>query len=162
MERARSNAAALGKIRCRPHRRKKFINVVDQFRREPHASRVAHYSEQSFARSRIVESLNGRSKSVLRNADTDLPGRDLLDRVRFIENDEIVRKNKPALALLLYIRRAEQYEDQRVIEHDYVRSHETLPRLLIKTARILAACFLCADVRFAADLHPNFWIGLDG
>src|SRR5207248_10001886 len=31
-----------------------------------------------------------------------------------------------------------------------------------KTARVLPARFLCADVRFATHLHPNIWIGLGG
>src|SRR5439155_13310797 len=103
-----------------------------------------------------------RSQSVLRNAVTDLLGGDLLDRVRFVENDEIIRKKKPALAFLLCVRRAEQYEEQRVIEHDHIRGQQTLACLLIKTSRILAAGFLGADVRFTANLHPNFWIGLNG
>ena len=80
--------------------------------------------------------------------------------MRLIENDEVIRKKKPALAFLLCIGRTEQDEQQRVIEHDHVGSQQTFARLLIKTARILAAGSLSADVRFAANLCPNFWIGL--
>ena len=80
--------------------------------------------------------------------------------MRFIENDEVIREKKPALAFLLCIWRAEQDEQQSMIEHDQIRSQQTFARLLIKTARILAAGFLGAEVRFAANLRPNFWIGL--
>ena len=48
-----------------------------------------------------------------------------------------------------------------MIDHQNVGGQQTFPRLLIKTARILAARFLCADVRFAADLRPYFRVGLD-
>src|SRR5439155_1182742 len=141
---------------------KKFLNIINQFRRESHAVRVAHYCEQSLTRPRIIEPLDCRSQSVLRDADADLSRGDLLDRMGFVENDEIIWKKEPALAVLLYIRRAEQYEKQGVIEHDHVGSQQTFSCLLIKTARILAAGFLGADVRLTANLHPNFWIGLDG
>src|SRR5207248_6294959 len=66
------------------------------------------------------------------------------------------------LTLFLCIRRAEQDEKQGVIKHDYVCSKQASARLLIKAARILSAGFLSADVRFAANLRPNFWIGLNG
>src|SRR5207248_2439798 len=68
---------------------------------------------------------------------------------------------KSAFALLLFIGRTEEYEEQCVIQHDHIRSKQTLARVLIKTARILATSFLRADMRFAANLRPYFWIGLD-
>ena len=79
----------------------------------------------------------------------------------FVENDEVIWKKKTALATLLFGRAAKKHEKQSVIEHDQVGRKQSLPRLLIKTARILSAGFLGADVRFAANLRPNFWIGLD-
>jgi hypothetical protein len=48
-----------------------------------------------------------------------------------------------------------------VIEHDHVCGEQSFARLLVKTAQILSASFLGADVRFAANLRPNFRIGLD-
>ena len=57
-----------------------------------------------FLRARIVEPLDGRAQSILRNADPDLARGDLFDRVRFIENDEVVREKITALALFLLLR----------------------------------------------------------
>src|SRR4029077_14624028 len=73
-----------------------------------------------------------------------------------------VRKNETALAFFLHHSACQKNKEQRVIEHDYVRGPRTLARLLIKTARILAAGFLGANVRLTANLRPNFWIRLDG
>src|SRR6266576_2234452 len=50
---------------------------------------------------------------------------------------------------------------QSVIEHDQVGGEQTLPGLLIKTARVLPARFLRADVSFTANLRPHFRVGLD-
>src|SRR5882724_12228048 len=81
--------------------------------------------------------------------------------MRFIENDEIIREHEAALTLFLHVGRPEQNEQERVIEHDHVRREQTFARLLIETPRILATGFLCAGMRLAANLHPNFWIRLD-
>ncbi len=121
---AHPKLAAFAKIRFRLDCGKKLINVIDQFRRESHASRIAHYGEKTFASTRIVKPLDRRSQSVLRDADTDLLRRNLLDRVRFIENDEIIREQEPALAFFLHIGRSQQNEQQRVIEHDHVRRQQ--------------------------------------
>ena len=55
----------------------------------------------------------------------------------------------------------EQHEEQRVIHHDHVRCEQPFARLLEKTARVLSASFRGADVRFAANLRPDFRIRLD-
>src|SRR4029077_6624785 len=115
----------------------------------------------AFARAGIVEPLDCRSQSVLRYADTDLLRGYLLDCVRFIKNDKVIREQKAAFPFFLYIGRSKQDEQQRVIKHDHVRRQQPFPRVLIETARILATGFLSAYMRFAAHLDPNFWIGLD-
>ena len=97
----------------------------------------------------------------MRNADADLLGRDLLDRVRFVEYDEVIREQKTALTFFLLLGIAKKHEEQSVIEHDHIRREQFLARLLIKTARILAASFLGADVRFTANLRPHFRIRFD-
>src|SRR5262249_40365780 len=93
--------------------------------------------------------------------DPNLLGRDLFDRVGFVENNKIVWKQKTALAAFLFVWRTEQDEEQRVIEHDHVRGEQSFAGLVIKTARILSAGFLRTDVCFAANLRPNFRVGLD-
>jgi hypothetical protein len=97
----------------------------------------------------------------LRNTDADPPGGYLLDRVRFIKNKEIIRENETALTFFLHLRAYQKNEQERVIDHQQVGRQQPLPRLLIKASRTLPARFSRADVRFAADLHPNFWVGLD-
>ena len=97
----------------------------------------------------------------MRNADPDLPRGDLFDGVRLIENDEIVREKKSAFAFLLFLGTAEEHEEQGVIDDDHVRGQKSFARLLKETARSLAARFARADVRFAANLCPNFRIRLD-
>src|SRR5262249_6472356 len=159
---AHPKLAAFAKIRFRLNCREKFVNVIDKFRREPHANRIAHHGEKSFTRARVVKPLDRRSQSILRHADTDLLRGYLLDRVRFIENDEVVWEQEPAFPFFLYVGRSKQNEQQRVIEHDHVRREQTFACLLIETARILSAGLLSADVRFAAHLRPNLWIGLYG
>src|SRR5438046_10146543 len=78
-----------------------------------------------------------------------------------IENDEVVWKKKTALAFLLFGRAAQEHEEQGVIEDNHVGREQSLPGLLVKTARILSAGLLSADVRFAANLRPHFRVGLD-
>src|SRR6478672_1660054 len=103
---AHPKLAAFAKIRFQLDSGKKLVNVIDQFRREPHANRIAHHGEKSFARARIVEPLDRRSESILRYADTDLLRRYLLDGVRLIENNEIIREQEPALAFYLHVGRS--------------------------------------------------------
>ena len=64
-------------------------------------------------------------------------------------------------ALFLFLGIAEQHEEQGVVHHDHVRGEKAFARLLVKTARVLATGFLRAEVRFAANLGPDFRIGLD-
>src|SRR5437879_13884210 len=101
---AREKCAVLPRSRLRCDCGEKCLNIIDQWRCESLAGRVAHYSEQPFAGARIVEPLERRSQSVFRDADTDLLRRDLLDRVRFVENNEVIGEKKPVLALLLRLR----------------------------------------------------------
>src|SRR5207245_11175258 len=110
---------------------------------------------------RIVEPLHGRASSVLRDTNADLSRGHLRDRVGFIENNEIVWKQKTALALCLLFRVAQQYEAQRVIHYNQVRGEKAFARLLVKTSGVLTTGFLRAEVRFAANLGRDFWIGLD-
>ena len=100
-------------------------------------------------------------KSVLRNTDPDLPRGDLLHGVGFVENDEIIREKITALAFLLFLGTAEQHEEERVIDDDHVRGEQSLARLLKETFGRLAAGLGRADVGLAANLRPDFRVGLD-
>ena len=97
----------------------------------------------------------------MRNADPDLARGDLLDGVRFVEDDEVVREKITALAFLLLFRAAEEHEEQRVIDDDDVRREQSFARLLEETIARLAAGLGRADVRFAANLRPDFRVRLE-
>ena len=92
--------AAFLEIAFRFNRGEELLRVIDQFSREPYALRIARHGEQTLARSGVVEPLNCRSQPVLRDADANLPGGNLFDCVRFIQNEKIIRKNETAFAFL--------------------------------------------------------------
>ncbi len=85
----------------------------------------------------------------------------LLDRVRFVEDDEVVREKISFLALLLFLRAAEEHEKEGVIDHDHVGREQPFARLLKETIRTLAAGFTRADMGLAANLRPDFRIRFD-
>ena len=97
----------------------------------------------------------------MRNADPDLPRGHLLESVRFVEDQEVVREKITFLAFLLFFQSAEEHEEQRVIDHHHVGREQPPARLLEETTRILSAGLGRADVRFAANLCPDLWIGLN-
>ena len=82
--------------------------------------------------------------------------------MRFVENDEVVRKQVTGLALELFFRAAQEHEEQGVIDHDHVRRQQSFPRLLEKTLRRLPAGFAGANVGLTANLRPDFRVRLDG
>ena len=92
----------------------------------------------------------------------DVPGSHLLDGVSLVQDQKIVREKKTALSFFLFFRAAQQNEEQRVIDHQHVRGQQPFPRLLIKASGTLAAGLGRADVAFAANLAPDFWVGFDG
>ena len=79
-----------------------------------------------------------------------------------IENDEIIWKEIATLPFLLFDRRAQEHEEQSVINDNHIRREEAFARLLEETIRGLAARLGGADVRLTANLRPDFRIGLDG
>ena len=85
----------------------------------------------------------------------------MLDGVRFVENNEIVREQVTALPSDLFLGTAEKHEEERVIDHDRVRGEQSFPGLLEKAAATLTAAFHRADVRLAAHLRPDFRVRLD-
>ncbi len=120
----------------------------------------------------MVEPLERGTQPVLRNGQADLLGRDGLDRVRLVEDHEIVLEQITAvrhlvgvglfvlhvgggLGMLLGHRRAEQHEKQRVVEHDDLRRVHLPARGLVETAAVRPAGFRRADVRLAAHLRPD-------
>ena len=97
----------------------------------------------------------------MRNADPDLPRGHLFKGVRFVEDQEVVREKVAFIAFLLLFQSAEQHEEQGVINHHHVGREQPPARLLEETTRILSAGLRGADVRFAANLCPDLWIGLE-
>ena len=94
----------------------------------------------------------------MRNANSELARRRLLDGVGFVQDQKIIGENVTAVVLCEFFGAAEQNEQQGVV-HDQDVGGEQLPAgPLIKAVASLAARFFCAYMRFAANLRPNFWI----
>ena len=149
------------KIRPLIHCGEKAIRLLDQRRGQRHPGSVACDSEKSLLGARVVEPLDGGAQSKLRNADPDLPRGHLLESVRFVEDQEVVREKIAFVAFLLLFQSTEEHEEQRVIDDHHVGREEPPARLLKETTRILSAGLGGADVRFAANLCPDLWIGFN-
>ena len=133
---------------------KKSIDFIHQVGRQSHAGGIPRDGEKPFPRARVVKALNGRAQTVLRNTNPDLARGDLFERVRFIENDEVIRKEISALAFLLFFGTAEQHEKQRVIDHDHIRGEQSFARLLKKQFEPCPQVFvvqMCASLQTCAQ-----------
>src|SRR6266550_3594357 len=89
---AHTKLAAFAEIAARSQYLKKFVDLVDNFRGQANAIGVARHCKQSFFRAGVVKTLHRRTQKILRNHRPDLARSDLFDRVRFIQNQEIVRE----------------------------------------------------------------------
>ena len=158
--RANTKFAPFPEIRARFNRGEKLLYSIDKLRRQSHPGCVSHDREQALAGARVVEPLDCRSQTVLRDADANLARGDLFHRVGFVENDEVVWKKITAFPLCLLVRTSQKHEEQCVIDDNHVRREKPFPCLLVKAIR-LSATFRRADMRLAANLGPNFWIRLD-
>ena len=96
----------------------------------------------------------------MRNDLSDLARSRLLHRVRFIQNQEILGKQKSTLAFHLFLDSAQQHEEQGVINDHDRRVLEFSTGSLIKTAIALPTNFPGADVSFTANLRPNLRVRL--
>ena len=83
----------------------KTIGLLGERSGERHARSVARDGEKAFLRPRVVEPLDRRAQTVLRNSHADLARSHLFERVRFVEDQEVVREKITFLAFLLFRRR---------------------------------------------------------
>ena len=114
---------------------------------------LARLLEQALASAGIVETLEGLPEAVLGECETKVAGSDLLDCVSLVEDHKVIRKEITA-SLLLGL--AEQGEEEGVIEDEKIGRLGTATGRLVEAPRFAAAGFWCAEVLFAADLHPKF------
>src|SRR5207253_2550593 len=87
-----------------------IANPPAKLRRQSHPGCVSHDREQALAGARVVEPLDCRSQTVLRDADANLARGDLFHRVGFVENDEVVWKKITAFPLCLLVRTSQKHE----------------------------------------------------
>ena len=97
----------------------------------------------------------------MRDDRPDLTRSDLLNRVRFVQNQKIVGKEKSAFTFHLLLDASQEHEQQRVIDDDDLGVLEFPPGALIKTAIALPTRFLGTNVGLATNLCPNFCVRLE-
>jgi hypothetical protein len=153
-----ANLAAFPKIGAFVDRTEESIDFIDDGGGQSDAGCIACDRKKALASSGVIKPLDRRTQPVLRDADPDLPGGGLLQRVGLIENDEVIWKEISTLPFLLLDRRAKEHEEQSVINDNHIRRKETFARLLEETIRVLAARLARADVRFTANLRPDLRI----
>ena len=92
-------------------------------------------------------------------------GGDVLDRVRLVEDEEIVLEEDAALLLLVHA--AEQREEERVVQHQHVGGKDALARALEEAEAVVlgevglvAANLRRAQAALGADLRPNLRVRL--
>ena len=135
-----------------------MIDLLDNFGGQSHALSIARYGKQSLFRARVIESLHRRAQEILRDNRADLTRSGLLNRVRFVQNQKIVRKEKSAFTFHLLLGASEEHEKERVIDDDDLRVLEFPPGALIKAAIALSTRFLRTNVGLATNLCPNFCV----
>ena len=96
----------------------------------------------------------------MRKLHPDVAGGDFLERVRFIENNEVVGKKKPTSAVIRIVHRIEQGEKKRMVQDNHLRIGDTTAKRLIETSRSRPTRLGRAKVLLTADLFPNGRIGL--
>ena len=115
--------------------------------------------EESAAGAGIVEALDRLAQGVLGDRKAEMPRGHLLDRVRFVKDDEVVGEEIAAAILPAVL---EQGEEEGVVEHEDGGRLGLPPGLLVEAAGILAARFRRAEMPLGADLCPELWRGFEG
>ena len=92
----------------------------------------------------------------MRQTHSEMFRRDAFDRVRLVDDEEIVRVKVTRTVFRERIASAQENEEQAVIEDHNVGRIDPPPRLLVKAARSIAAAgALGADTRLAANQIPD-------
>src|SRR5690349_13155422 len=110
-----------------------MINLLNNFGGQSHALSVTRYGKQSFFRTRVIEPLHGRAQEILRDGRSELTRSGLLNRMRFVQNQKIVGKEKPAFTFDLLLDASQEHEKKRVIDDDELRVLEFPSGALIET-----------------------------
>ncbi len=98
------------------------------------------------------------AQAAVGNLQAEMPRRHAFERVRLVEDDEVVVKKIAALGQFA-LRSGEKIEEERVIEHEHLRRVGLLARALVKAFGAHAAGALRADVGLAANLEPDRRVG---
>ena len=121
---------------------------------------VFEHLEETFFAAGIVEALNDPAQSELRHLHANVARGDFLHRVGLIENHKVIRKKKPARAVLCVLHTIQQREEQGVVEDDHFRIRHSAAQVLIKTSASRATCLRGAEVLLAAHFLPHGGIRL--
>ena len=121
---------------------------------------IFEHLKETFFAAGIVEALNDAAQAELRHLHADVARSDLLHRVSLIENHKVIRKKKPAGAVLCVFHTIQQREKQGVVEDNHFRIRHAAAQVLIKTSASRGACLRCAQMLLAAHLLPHGGIRL--
>ncbi len=116
---------------------------------------MAQRGEKPFLRPLVVEPLQGVAEARLRDAHADLARGDRLQRVRLVEDHEIVGKDVPRARVIVGRRRPGVQEEERMVGHHHICGKKPLARRLVEAAPLPAAALHRAEVLLAAHLRPD-------
>src|SRR3984957_18880435 len=124
-------------------------------------------SQEALLRGGMPKPLQSISDLRVREADADVPGSDALDRMSFVEDDEVILQQDAALGFLFLT--AKEREKERVIEHQHTRRQHVAARALIEArppalldeVRGVPALPGAAQAALRTDLLPDIGGRLD-
>ncbi len=121
---------------------------------------LAQELKQSLPGARIVEPVQKPASGAVGNLKSEMACRDVFERVRFVEDDEVVGVDEALFVLQIVVfGTREEIKKERVVDHDNAGLLGLLAGLLIETTRVVAAGARGALVRLAAHLAPDLEIG---
>ena len=141
------------------------LGLGQQFVHELHRFALPQRGEQALAGFRVPQTVQREAELAAAHAQADVLGGDVLDRVRLVEDEEIVLEEDAALLLLVHA--AEQREEERVVQHQHVGGKDALARALeeaeavvLREVRLVAANLRRAQAALGADLRPDLRVRL--
>jgi hypothetical protein len=81
--------------------------------------------------------------------------------VGFVQDDEIVGKEIARMSIFHFAQIFEGEKEEGVVYDNEVGGQQLLASLLIETAAVRSTSFRGANVRLAANLRPDAWVGLN-
>ena len=116
------------------HALEKVIEGCEGMDAESHPLGVGGCGEQALVGARVVEPVELEAEAALREVQSELASRDILERMRFVDDKEIIWEEEAVAAgqRLGFLGGGHEREEERVVEHDDVGLGDLLPGLLVE------------------------------